>query len=252
MIVLTAILVFIVGISIGSFLNVVIWRLHTQEGFLRGRSYCPKCRTTIRAKDLIPLLSYIFLRGRCRDCGKTISWQYPAVELATALAFVGLFLRYSLSEEFIIYCIYTAFLIIVFVFDLKHYLILDRVMLPAAVISFVGGLLIGLGFQRILIGAIIGGGFFMIQFLISRGKWIGGGDIRLGAVIGLMLGWEKLLAALFISYLAGSFFGLGLVASGRKKWQSRLPFGVFLTAGTLIALIWGGDLINWYMDLLGS
>lgn len=219
---------------------------------MRGRSYCPKCRTTIRAKDLIPLLSYIFLRGRCRDCGKTISWQYPAVELATALAFVGLFLRYSLSEEFIIYCIYTAFLIIVFVFDLKHYLILDRVMLPAAVISFVGGLLIGLGFQRILIGAIIGGGFFMIQFLISRGKWIGGGDIRLGAVIGLMLGWEKLLAALFISYLAGSFFGLGLVASGRKKWQSRLPFGVFLTAGTLIALIWGGDLINWYMDLLGS
>lgn len=248
--VLIAILIAVFGISIGSFLNAVIWRLHTKEGFLRGRSYCPKCRVHIRAKDLVPLLSYILLRGKCRDCRKKISWQYPIVELTTGLAFLMLYLRFSLDGEFFVYSIFTAFLIIVFVFDLKHYLILDRVMLPAAIVGIAGSLLLGLGFFDILIGAIIGGGFFWLQFVLSHGKWIGGGDIRLGAVMGLMLGWENLLAALFVSYLIGSIVGLILVSSNRKKWQSRLPFGVFLTTSTYVAFVWGGEIVTWYLNLL--
>ena len=250
MIVLTTLIVFIVGVSIGSFLNAVIWRLHTQEGFFRGRSYCPKCRATIRAKDLVPLASFFLLRGKCRDCGKKISWQYPLVELAAGLAFVALFLVYGFTDAFFVYAVETAFLIIVFVFDLKHYLILDRVMLPAAVVGLLGSLLLGVDPVKILIGGIAGGAFFLLQYLASRGKWIGGGDIRLGAVMGLMLGWDKLLVAMFISYLVGSLVGLGLVASQRKNWQSRLPFGVFLSAATFLTFIWGGDIIAWYVKFL--
>ncbi len=250
MFILESILIFIVGISIGSFLNAVIWRLHTKEGFLKGRSYCPKCKAHIRAKDLVPLLSFILLRGKCRDCQKNISWQYPIIELLTGLAFLILFFKFSLSDIFFIYCIYVSFLMIVFVFDLKHYMILDRVMLPAAVVAFIGGLFLNIGLTSLIIGAIIGGGFFLLQFSLSRGKWIGGGDIRLGAVMGLMLGWDKLLAALFLSYLIGSVTGIFLIGSGRKKWQSRLPFGVFLTSATFVIFIWGDEVIRWYTDLL--
>ncbi|MBU0707791.1 prepilin peptidase [Patescibacteria group bacterium] len=251
MITFTALLIFIVGINIGSFLNAIIWRLHTKEGFLRGRSYCPKCKTSIRARDLVPLLSYALLRGRCRDCQKHIDWQYPLVELITGVLFVITYLKFSLSEEFIVYAIYVSFLIVVFVFDLRHYLILDRVMLPAGIVALFGSLILGVGFFNILIGIIIGGGFFFLQYVLSRGKWIGGGDIRLGLVMGLMLGWEKLLAALFVSYLIGSVAGISLVLWKQKKWQSRLPFGVFLTTATFVTLVWGEVLINWYLDLVG-
>ncbi len=249
--ILIAILILVFGISIGSFLNAVIWRLHTKEGFLRGRSYCPKCKAYIRARDLVPLLSYILLRGKCRDCKKKISWQYPIVELITGLAFLLLYFKFSLEAEFFVYCVLTTFLIIVFVFDLKHYLILDRVMLPAALVAIAGSIILGFGLIDILIGAIIGGGFFWLQYVLSRGKWIGGGDIRLGAVMGLMLGWKILLAALFVSYLIGSIIGLILVASSKKKWQSRLPFGVFLTISTFLAFIWGSEIVSWYISLIG-
>ncbi|MDP3964763.1 MAG: prepilin peptidase [bacterium] len=246
-----AILIFIVGISIGSFLNAVIWRLHTKENFLKGRSYCPKCRAHIRARDLMPVMSFLLLRGKCRDCGKSISWQYPLIELVTAVAFVILYGVFGLTISFFVAAVYTGFLVIVFMFDLKHYLILDRVMLPAAIVAFFGSLLIGLSIWNILLGAVIGGGFFMLQFLLSGGKWIGGGDIRLGAVMGLMLGWQGVLVALFISYLVGSITGVILIFSGRKSWQSRLPFGVFLTLATFIALVWGDAIASWYSSILG-
>lgn len=250
--ILLGLIIFIAGLSIGSFLNVVIWRLHTKEGFVRSRSYCPKCKTTLRPVDMVPLLSFILLRGRCRECKQSISWQYPAVEFAAAAAFVGLFWRYGLGDMFALYSVFSAFLIVVFVFDLKHYLILDRVMIPAAIVALLGGWWIGTGLLDLAIGALVGGGFFLLQFLLSRGRWIGGGDIRLGAVMGLMLGWQVTLVALFLSYLGGSVIGVSLVAASRKKWQSRLPFGVFLTVATYVCLLWGEEIMRWYLAILGG
>jgi prepilin signal peptidase PulO-like enzyme (type II secretory pathway) len=249
MTVLIGVIVFIFGLNIGSFLNVVIWRLHTQEGLVKKRSYCPKCKHQLKVVDLIPVVSFLLLRGRCRQCRQPIDWQYPVVELATAVIFTSLFLQFGLSDQFVIYAVYAAFLAVVFVFDLKHYLILDRVMLPAAIVGAVGGLLLGLSWQVLLIGAAVGGGFFLLQYVISRGRWIGGGDIRLGAVMGLMLGWRVTVAALFISYVLGSIGGVGLILSGRKSWHSRLPFGVFLTVSTLICLCWGNQLVDYYLSL---
>lgn len=249
MTVLIGVIVFIFGLNIGSFLNVVIWRLHTQEGMVRKRSYCPKCKHQLSVIDLIPLVSFLMLRGRCRQCRQPIDWQYPVVEFATAAIFTSLFLRFGLSDQFVVYSVYAAFLVVVFVFDLKHYLILDRVMLPAAIVAAIGGLVLGLSWQTLLIGAAIGGGFFLLQFVLSNGRWIGGGDIRLGAVMGLMLGWRVTVAALFISYVMGSLGGVGLIVLGKKTWRSRLPFGVFLTLGALVCFFWGNQLVDYYLSL---
>jgi prepilin signal peptidase PulO-like enzyme (type II secretory pathway) len=246
---LIGLIVFIFGLNIGSFLNVVIWRLHTEESLVVKRSYCPKCKHQLKIIDLIPLISFLMLRGHCRQCREPISWQYPIVELATATIFTGLFLRFGLGDQFVVYAIYTAFLLVTFVFDLKHYLILDRVMIPAGIVAIIGGWVLGLSWQSLLIGAAVGGGFFLLQYVISQGRWIGGGDIRLGAVMGLMLGWQVTVMALFISYLVGSLGGVGLIAFRKKTWSSRLPFGVFLTVGSVICFFWGNQLVDYYVSL---
>lgn len=251
---LILILVFLLGLTIGSFLNCLIWRLHTGEG-VRGRSYCPKCKKKIAWYDNIPVLSFLILGGKCRSCGKSISWQYPAVELVAGILF-GLAFYYNLTPEGISYLgllkewFLVSVLIVVFVYDLRFYLILDKVMFPAIVALLVINILLGFGWLDLLISAIIGLGFFLIQFLVSRGSWIGGGDIRLGLFMGIALAsWKLLVLAIFVSYLLGSVIGLALVATGNKKWGSKIPLGVFLALGTIFALFWGGPIVNWYFSL---
>jgi len=269
--------IFLFGLIIGSFLNCLIWRLHQGEG-IWGRSYCPKCKKQIAWYDNIPVLSFIALGGKCRHCGKSISWQYPIVELVTAVLFaVAFFMNNELrimnygfnnfnisslihNSLFIIHLLRDWFLIsvmiIIFIYDLRWYLILDVVTLPACAIILILNLLINhiqcpqcIQWTQWLISGIIGGSFFLSQFIISRGKWIGGGDIRLGLLMGLALGWPNIIVAIFLAYLIGSIVGVGLLLTGRKNWGSKLPLGVFLSAATVIVLFWGERIVDWYMNL---
>jgi prepilin signal peptidase PulO-like enzyme (type II secretory pathway) len=252
--------IFLFGLIIGSFLNCLIWRLHTGEG-IGGRSYCPKCKKQIEWYDNIPLLSFIILKGKCRHCGKRISWQYPAVEFLTGVLFV---LAYYYNFQFEIlnlnlisnfkfqilnlfkYWFLIAVMIVVFVYDLRWYLILDIVTLPACAVVILINLLLGMNWQNMAISGIIGGSFFLLQFLISNGKWIGGGDIRLGLLMGLALGWPDILIALSLAYFIGAFFSIILIISGKKKWGSKIPLGIFLSTGTVITLFWGEKMMDWY------
>ena len=237
----------ILGLAAGSFLNVVIYRLPRQKGFLKGRSFCPHCRHTLGPLDLIPVLSFIFLKGRCRYCGKPIDWQYPLVELATALIFVALYLKFALAADFFVYLLYSLILLVIFVIDLRYYLILDKISVTAIILAFFLGLfVIKIALWQMLLAGIIGGGFFLLQFLVSRGKWIGGGDIRLGILMGFMLGAEKLLLALLVSYLVGAVTGIMLIIFGKKHLKSKVPFGTFLSISTFIVILWGEQILNLY------
>ncbi len=267
--------VFVFGLIIGSFLNCLIWRLHQKES-LMNRSYCPKCKKQINWYDNIPVLSFILLKGKCRHCRQPISWQYPTVELITGLLFVVAFMQ---NFEFRIFNFESIFnyliindsikiqnsksiiqlfrdwfiisvMIVVFIYDLRWYEILDKVTIPACLAVLAMNLLLGFSLWNLLISGIIGGGFFLIQFLISQGKWIGGGDIRLGLLMGLALGWPVVILAIIISYFIGSVVGVGLILTGKKKWGSEVPLGVFLAAGTIISLFWHTRILDWYFGLL--
>ncbi len=269
------IFIFLFGLIIGSFLNCLIWRLYQKENIV-DRSYCPKCRQRIAWYDNIPILSFVLLGGRCRHCRKPISWQYPVVELTTAILFLLAFyknIQYPITNNQIIfnnqYPIFNYFslltsnfllltfrdwfiicvMIVIFVYDLRWYMILDKVTLPACAAVLILNLLSGYNLWNILISGIICGSFFLIQFLISGGKWIGGGDIRLGLLMGLVLGWPQVLVAIMLAYLIGSIAGLILIFSGRKKWDSAVPLGVFLTLATVITLFYGQNILNWYLNL---
>ncbi len=263
--------VFILGLIIGSFLNCLIWRLHTGESMM-GRSHCPKCKKDIPWYDNVPVLSYILLLGKCRHCQKKISFQYPLVEFITGVLFVIAFIvelkiptalldssEIYLSQFLIVVRAWfvIAVMVIVFIYDLRWYLILDRVMVPAMiVILFLNTWLAFLGenpwdsLWKMLFSTIIGGGFFLMQFLISRGKWIGGGDIRLGFLMGITLSWPMIIEALMLAYIVGSIVGIFMILLGKKKWGSKLPFGVFLSTATIVVLFWGQIIFDWYSRLL--
>ncbi len=241
--------VFIFGLALGSFLNVVINRLGSDKSALKGRSVCPHCRAVIAWYDNIPLISFAILGARCRSCHQKISWQYPLVELGTAIALVLLYFRFDIMPTFWGYALFTAFLIIIFVYDLKTYLILDRVSVPAMGIACIVSILLGRDVVSLLLGATLGAGFFAAQFFLSGGTWVGDGDIRLGAVMGLMLGWQLLLVALFIAYVIGAAVGIVLLASRRKQASSQVPFGPFLTLATFVTLLYGQELLTWYVNV---
>jgi len=208
--------------------------------------------------DLIPLLSFVLLKGKCRYCKNNISWQYPLVELGTAILFILGFFKYfntadlatSVLVSFIAYLIYCSFLIIIFVYDLKHYLILDKIVLPAVLIAFLFNFSLGVSLFNLLLASIIVAGFFLFQFIVSRGKWIGGGDIRLGFLMGAILGWPNAIVALLLAYVMGSIISLLLIAFKLKKWGDHLPFGTFLSLATVLTILYGTEILNWYINLV--
>lgn len=242
--------IFILGLMAGSFLNCVIYRSEEKKSFLKGRSFCPYCKHQLSWQDLIPVFSFLFLKGKCRYCQKPISWQYPLVEISTALIFLLVF-NFQLS---IFNFIIAPLLIIIFVYDLKHYIIPDKIIYPAVGIAFIYNLLrLILEPGRFSFGvfwaALAATGFFTAIVLISRGKWMGIGDIKLAALMGLILGFPGILVALFLAFFIGAAVGVGLIAAGKKKLSSEVPFGPFLVTGTFIALFWGEKLLNWYSDV---
>ncbi|MBT6691130.1 prepilin peptidase [Candidatus Parcubacteria bacterium] len=252
--------IFIFGLFVGSFLNVVIYRLHRQETFVKGFSKCLFCGHRLYSKDLVPLFSYLFLKGKCRYCKQRFSHQYPLVELFTAVSFSLIFIKifpqlafYNFAILDIVTLIFwwamTAFLIIIFVYDLKYYLVLDIVVLPAVVIAFIVNLFLGFSFLNLLLAAVVGGGFFLLQFVVSKGRWIGGGDIRVGLLMGALLGWPQLLTALFAAYMLGAVISVGLLAADKKNWSDKVPFGTFLSVATFLVLLYGNQLVHWYWSL---
>lgn len=247
--------VFLFGLCIGSFLNCVIYRLEEKQSFSKGRSYCPSCKHQLSWKDLIPILSYVFLLGHCRYCKKKISIQYPLVELATGILFILAFNADHIVQS-IYFLLSISFLIIIFVSDLKHYIIPDKVILPAILISLayntfslVTGDFTWSYFVRLFWAGFLPALFFFSLFFFSRGKWIGFGDVKLALFMGFLLGPNRIIAALFLAFLAGSVIGMGLIIFGKKKMKSEVPFGPFLVSGTLVSLFWGIDIINWYLNI---
>jgi len=249
--------VFLFGLVIGSFLNCVIYRLEEEKSFLKGRSFCPSCKHILSWADLVPVLSFIFLGGKCRYCNKKISWQYPLVELVTGTLFLLIFLKFGgWNLEPFYYLLISSLLIIVFVFDLKHYIIPDGVIYTAIVIS----LLYNLAYSFFLISnpqsliqpllaAFVAAGFFLLIVLISKGQWMGVGDIKLAFLMGLFLGWPNILVALFLAFFIGAVVGIGLIILKKKGLKSEVPFGPFLTIGTFLALFFGGEMLAWYFSL---
>ena len=240
-------IVLLFGLTAGSFLNCVVYRLENNQSFLTGRSFCPKCKHVLAWYDLMPVLSFLLLGGKCRHCQKKISFQYPLVEIAVALLFLAIFYyRLPVFSYFL-----SLFLIVIFIYDLKHYLILDKVIYPAIGLTLIYDLLRFDLFTNwnLLISAIGASGFFLLIVLASRGKWMGAGDIKLAFLMGLILGWPNILVALFFAFFSGATIGVGLVLAQRKSFKSEVPFGPFLVAGTIVAMFYGQALINWYLNL---
>lgn len=261
---MTVVFVFILGLFFGSFINVVIFRLHRKESFVKGFSKCLFCQHRLYTKDLVPLFSFLWLKGKCRYCQHKFSQQYFWVELFTALAFTTIWWQifpttdmaiwldqatWLNSVQLIGWWLLAAWLIVIFVYDLKYYLILDKVSLPAIVFALILNIILGHTWWNLLLAALVAGGFFLLQFLVSKGKWIGGGDIRLGFLMGVILGWPQVITALFLAYLIGSIVGVFLLVNKKKGWGDKLPFGTFLSLATVIVLLYGEQLVNWYWSL---
>lgn len=253
-------IIFLFGLIVGSFLNCIIYRLEKGESFLKGRSYCPHCKHILTWLDLIPIFSYLILKGRCRYCQEKISLQYPLVELSTGILFLLIYSADRGSTSICslgyvcFYWVLTAFLIIIFVYDLKHYIIPDKVVYPAIAIALIFNLqfLISnqfLIFNYSILSAIGVASFFLLIVLISKGQWMGIGDIKLAFLMGLFLGFPNILVALFLTFFLGAIIGLGLIIVGKKTLKSEVPFGPFLVTGTFLAMFWGEKMIQWYLNL---
>jgi prepilin signal peptidase PulO-like enzyme (type II secretory pathway) len=247
-------LAFLTGLCFGSFASVIIYRLHSgQKGLLMGRSKCPKCKHILGPKDLIPVFSFLFSRFKCQHCRKPISFIYPLLELTMGLSF--LITTYWVGIESAWKLPYFLFLTFIFVtisfYDILFQEIPDSLSLPTIILAGLAGVFGHLHTLNSLgIGFAIPVAFFGALFLGSRGRWLGGGDIRIGAIMGFVLGWPKILVGLFLAYCIGSVFSAVGLATKRIHLKSAIPFGPFLFLGTYIAMIWGDRILNWYLRLI--
>lgn len=247
--------IFVLGTIIGSFLNVVISRTIKKEK-ITGRSSCDNCGKILLWFELIPIFSYFFLGGRCSSCKAKIPIQYPLVELFCGFLFFLLFLKFGGMNIFILiyYFLAGCFLLILFIFDLKYYLIPDNIIFLAIVISGLYNLIsIFLNekkFDDMIFSVTISSGLFLILVVISQEKWMGWGDVLIGLFIGLFLSWQEALVALIIAFIGGGIFAIILLIMKRKKFGDKLPFGPFLISGALLALFFAEKIISFYLSIL--
>ena len=248
-----SVLIFIVGLLLGSFFNVCIYRIPREESIAFPPSHCTSCGTQLKWLDLIPLFSWIFLRGRCRTCKTRISFQYPLVELVTGLLYLLLFLKFGFSGSFISYIILTSILIITTGIDIEHQIIPNGLVLIGVI---AGIILIIAGFsvhwKDGLIGLLVGGGTFLIVALLSvwilKKEGMGGGDVKLMGMIGLILGWKLTALSILLSIYAGGLIGGLLLLLKIKKRGDAIPYGPFIAVGTLVSIFYGNELIVWYLN----
>ena len=245
----------VLGLIVSSFLNVCIDRLPERASVVSPPSHCPACGRRLGPFDLIPLLSYLFLRGRCRYCGAPIPRRVLLVESVTGLLFVLLWYRagsppYGLSLQWLLATLYTCFFIVIFFIDLERHLVLNRVIYPAIVVALLAiPLTPNLAAAELLSGGAIGFGLlFLIAFIYPAG--MGMGDVKLAAFIGLVVGFPSVLVALLISFVAGGAVGGGLLLTGLKGRKDPIPFAPFLVAGGMAAMLYGDQIIDWYVRCL--
>lgn len=272
------------GLAFGSFVNAFVWRLHVQEelkenskqpskkqleeiSILRGRSMCPHCKHELAVKDLVPILSWLSLKGKCRYCGKPISAQYPIVEVLTATLFVLSYIWWPLSlqssigiTQLIFWLGFVVFFVALAVYDLKWYLLPDKIVYPLVIVAVLEAVLIVVLGQDIRIaldaglGALLISGIFYVLFQVSGGTWIGGGDVKLALVLGLLAGTPlKALLVIFFASIVGTIISIPLLLKGKRGLQARVPFGPFLLIATAIVVLFGDSLVHWYTrTLLGA
>jgi len=240
---------FIFGAAIGSFLNVCIFRLPAKTSIIRPASRCPQCLHPLRFYDNIPLISYLMLRGKCRDCGAMISSRYPLVEFITALLALLLFMKFGPTLNFLIFFIFTAVLIVITFIDLDHQIIPDVITLPGIPLFFLAAVfLLKVPWRDALLGLLIGGGVLfviaLVYELITKREGMGGGDIKLLAMIGGFLGWKSLMFVLLFSSFSGAIVGITAMIIKKQDMKYAVPFGPFLSAAAVAYLFWGNDFMH--------
>ncbi|HYD49274.1 MAG TPA: A24 family peptidase [Terriglobales bacterium] len=247
-------LVFVLGAVVGSFLNVCIRRVPEGESIVSPGSYCPSCDEPIRFYDNVPLLSYLALRGRCRNCRGRISSRYPLVELLTAALFWLVYRHTGLHPELLLYATFAAALVTITFIDLDHQIIPDVISLPGIVVGLTAAALgYGIPVRDSAIGLLIGGGFLYAVAagyeLLTQREGMGGGDIKLLAMIGAFLGWRGVLVTLLVGSSTGAAIGIALMVMRGADTRLPIPFGPFLSLGALVALFHGEPLLEWYAGL---
>jgi leader peptidase (prepilin peptidase)/N-methyltransferase len=243
------------GMVLGSFANVCIYRIPINKSIVNPPSSCPRCGERIKFYDNVPLFSYILLGGKCRHCSDRISFQYPLVEAFFGLMSWVLFIRYGLSYQYFLLLLFIGLLIIISIIDLYHKIIPDLLSIPGIIIGFGASFLLArTHWADSLIGIIAGGGvLFLVAVIFERitGKeGMGGGDVKLLAMIGGWMGWKSLPFILLMSSFSGVLIGGGALLLSGKSHRTRIPFGPFLSLGALIYLFFGSELIDWYYGLI--
>lgn len=242
-------LIFFFGLIIGSFLNVCIYRLPLNQSIVTPPSHCMSCNIRLKPWDLIPVISYLLTKGCCRYCGTTFSPRYALVELLTASLFVMCFQIFGFSLGLIKPLILTAFFVVITFIDYDHQLILDKVLLCLSVVGVVINLWTGsVGILDMLIACFCGGGLLLLIAIISGG--MGGGDVKFVAALGLCFGWQSLLLILLLSFIFGGVSGVVLLALKIKGRKDFIPFGPFIALGALVSMLYGNNIITWYLGNL--
>jgi leader peptidase (prepilin peptidase)/N-methyltransferase len=248
---------FLFGAIVGSFLNVCICRMPIDESVVSPPSHCPRCDYQIRWYDNIPLVSYLMLRGKCRGCGVHISLQYPLVELLNGLLTLALFLKYGPSLSFLAMFMFCSSMVVITFIDLEHQIIPDEISLPGIIIGFVFSFFLpGHSWINSLLGIFLGGGSLLMvaygyQWLTGK-EGMGGGDIKLLAMMGAFLGWKSVLFIVFASSLIGSVVGITMMLVQKKDSKLAIPFGPYLAFGAVLYIFYGTQLISWYLNFGGS
>ena len=249
------VIIFFIGLALGSFLNSWIWRTRENIRIINGRSMCPHCRRQLAWYENMPVLSYLFLWGKCHTCKKFIPKHFTFVEIGAALIFVLVAWKNLNSPaiapaHFFRDITFSVLLIIIFIYDYLYQEILPAVVWIGALAGLFFNVYLGFSLVSMFVGLLIAGGFFWLQFIISKGKWIGGGDVRLGAMMGIWLGWPAVLVALAIAYVSGAIVGITHILLGKKQLSSAVPFGAYLAAGTFITMLWGSQIAESYLKFI--
>ena len=250
--------IFIIGITFGSFFNVCIFRIPNNQSISNPPSHCYNCNTRLKSLDLVPILSWTFLKGKCRHCGQNISIRYPLIELLTGILFVLIYNVYGLDIITINYLVLTSLLIIITFIDIDHYIIPNGIIIFGSIFALLFNLTgQGIGLKDSILGAVICGGVMLILIhlieLIVKKEVMGGGDIKLFAMIGLFLGLQGGLLTIMISIYVGAIYGIIIIVVSKirkKEYNSMIPYGPFIAVGALITTLYGNDIINWYINML--
>ena len=251
----------VLGLLVGSFLNVVVWRVPRGESVIAPPSSCPRCGHRIRARDNVPVLSWLLLRGLCRDCGRPIAWRYPAVELLTGLLFAGAAAFAGASWELPALLYLAALSVVLGLIDLDHRRLPDSLVLPSYPVALALLALATCGpgsaaEQGDLLRALLGGAAMFVFYLLlvlAYPRGMGFGDAKLAGVLGLYLGWygwAELVVGWFAAFVLGGFFAIALMAAGRAQRKSTIPFGPWLLIGSAVGLVAGAHVASWYLRFL--